>query len=109
MLGVRGGAPDPRYDEARFGCDSRLVTHDWRHAAFLSDGELLDGVARLSGVPGVLVHGGADLSGPLNVPWALSHAWPGCELIVVPGARHGLGDPRVAEALSPALTRFARF
>jgi proline iminopeptidase len=87
---------------------ARLVTHYWRHAAFLCDGELLDGVARLTGVPGVLVHGDADLSSPLDVPWALSRAWPGCELIVVPGARHGLGDPGVAEALSATLTRFAR-
>lgn len=87
----------------------RLFDASWRHTAFLRDGELLDGVARLSGVPGVLVHGDADLSGPLGVPWALSRAWEGCELTVVPGAIHGLGDPGVKEALRAALTRFGRF
>jgi proline iminopeptidase len=110
VLGLLGGAPDPRYDDPRFRMRfARLVTHYWRHAAFLRDGELLDGVARLSAVPGVLVHGDADLSSPLDVPWALSRAWEGCELTVVSGAIHGLGDPGVKDALRAALTRFARF
>jgi proline iminopeptidase len=109
VLGLLGGGPDPRYEDARFRMRfARLVTHYWRHAAFLGDGELLGGIARLSGIPGVLVHGDADLSSPLDTPWALSRAWPGCELIVVPGARHGTGDPGVGEALSAALRRFAR-
>ncbi len=110
VLGLLGGEPDPRYDDARFRMRfARLVTHYWRHAGFLRDGELLGCVDRLSEIPGVLVHGDADLSSPLDVPRALSRAWEGCELTVVPGARHGLGDPGVKDALAAALRRFARF
>ncbi len=107
VLGSLGGRSDPRYEDARFRMRfARLVTHYWRHAAFLPDAALVDGVHRLSGIPGVLVHGDADLSAPLDIPWALSRAWPGCSLTVVPGARHGLGSG-VADALTDALTRFA--
>ena len=109
VLGLLGGEPDPRYEDARFRMRfARLVTHYWRHAGFLPDGALVAGVDRLSRIPGVLVHGDADISSPLHVPWTLAQAWEGCELTVVAGARHGLGDPGVADALSAALTRFAR-
>jgi proline iminopeptidase len=37
--------PDSRYDDPRFRMTiARLVTHYWRHAAFLEDGALLAGV-----------------------------------------------------------------
>jgi proline iminopeptidase len=109
VLGLLGGEPDPRYEDARFRMRfARLVTHYWRHAAFLPDGALLRGVDRLSRIPGALVHGDADLSGPLDIPWTLAQTWEGCELTVVAGARHGLGHPAVEDALRAALSRFAR-
>jgi proline iminopeptidase len=108
VLGFLGGEPDPRYEDARFRMRfARLVTHYWRHAGFLPDGALLSGVDRLSGIPGALVHGDADLSSPLDIPWALARAWRNCELIVVPGARHGLGHPGVDDALCGVLRRFS--
>jgi proline iminopeptidase len=46
--------PDSRYDDPRFRMTfARLVTHYWRHAAFLEDGALLAGVDRLAGDPGI--------------------------------------------------------
>ncbi|WP_049557833.1 prolyl aminopeptidase [Nonomuraea sp. SBT364] len=99
--------PDPRYEDDRFRMRfARLVTHYWRHAAWLPDDELITGVERLGHVPGVLVHGRVDLSTPLQSAWDLSRAWPGCELVVVEGTGHsngGLGEPLVA-----ATDRFAR-
>jgi proline iminopeptidase len=108
IRGLLGGSPDPRYADARFRMRfARLVTHYWRNAGFLAPGELLDGASRLTGIPGVIVHGDADLSSPLDIPWALSRAWPGCSLTVARGARHGLGDAGMTEALAEALARFA--
>jgi hypothetical protein len=37
----------------------------WRHSAWLEDGLLLREANRLSGIPGVLIHGSLDLGGPL--------------------------------------------
>lgn len=87
----RNRAPDPRYEDPEFRmCFARLVTHYWSHAAFMPDGALLGGCAKLAGVPGVLIHGRLDVSSPLDIPWRLSRAWPGSRLVVVDDAAHGI-------------------
>jgi proline iminopeptidase len=99
---------DPRYDDPAFRMVfARLVTHYWRHAAWLEDGALLQDAERLAGIPGVLVHGRLDLSGPVDIPWRLARAWPGAELVVVDDASHSLGEHAMAEAVVAALDRFA--
>lgn len=86
---------------------ARLVTHYWRHAAWLEDGALLRDAAGLAAIPSVLVHGRLDLGSPLDVAWEVSRAWPGSSLVVVDGAGHSAGDPGMAEALVAATDRFA--
>ena len=95
--------PDPAYQDPVYRLAfARLVTHYWRHAAFLEDGALLAGAGRLAGVPGVLVHG------PLDVAWELAMAWPDAELVVLDEAGHSAGDPGMTEAVVAATDRFAR-
>jgi proline iminopeptidase len=99
---------DSRYDDLRFRMAfARLVTHYWHHAAFLEDGALVRDAGRLAGIPGVLVHGRIDLSSPVDVPWHLSCAWPGSELILIDDAAHGAGEPGMREAVVSAIDRFA--
>lgn len=99
--------PDPRYEDPRFRMAfARLVTHYWHHAAFLEDGALLGDAGRLAAIPGVLIHGRLDLSSPVDVPWQLSQAWPGSELVVIDDAGHGAGQPGMREAVIRALERF---
>ncbi len=109
-VAVRAGhRPDPRYDDPGFRMAfARLVTHYWHQAAWLEDGALLRDAGRLAGIPGVLVHGRLDLSGPLDVAWHLARAWPGSELVVIEEAGHGVGDPGTSGALVAATDRFAR-
>ncbi|MEV1331439.1 prolyl aminopeptidase [Micromonospora costi] len=100
---VPGWRPDPRFDDPEFRMlSARLVTHYWRHAAFLPDGQLLREAGRLAGIPGVLVHGRLDVSSPADIPWQLARSWPDARLDLVEsaghGARHGIGD-RVLAAL----------
>jgi len=100
-------APDPRYEDPIFrACFARLVTHYWRHAAWLEEGALLRGVERLAGIPGVLVHGRLDLSSPLDVPWSLAKAWPGSEFVIVDDEGH-TGGSRQDDILISATDRFA--
>jgi len=100
--------PDPRYDDPQFRMAfARLVTHYWRHAAWLEDGALLRGAAELAAIPAVLVHGRLDVSGPPDIAWHLAQAWPGCQLILVDEAGHGSGEPGIAGALLAATDRFA--
>jgi proline iminopeptidase len=84
-----GATPNPRYEDPRFRLAfARQVTYNWRHNAWLGPDELVANAGRLVGIPGWLVHGRLDLSGPLEGPWRLQQAWPGSELIVVGDEGH---------------------
>jgi proline iminopeptidase len=87
---VPGAGPDPRYDDPVFRLGfARQVTHCWANDSWLTEDELVANAHRLAGIPGLLVHGRLDVSGPLDAPWRLHHAWPGSELIVVDDEGHG--------------------
>lgn len=99
--------PNPRYEDPRFRMAfARIVTHYFKHHAWLDDGALLAGADRLRGIPGVMIHGRIDISGPLITAWQLAQAWPDSELIAVDGAGHSSGD--MTGALLAATERFAR-
>ncbi len=83
---------------------ARLVTHYWSNHAFLAEDALIRGADRLTGIPGVLIHGRYDVSGPLESAWRLSNAWPDAELIVLDDAGHGGGDD-VTTAIREAVVR----
>ncbi|MDF2704968.1 MAG: prolyl aminopeptidase [Nonomuraea muscovyensis] len=71
---------------------ARLVTHYWANDCFLPDtGDLVKQAHLLEGVPGVLVHGKLDVSGPLETAWELHKNWPGSELVVVDEGHGGTG------------------
>jgi proline iminopeptidase len=100
--------PDPRYDDPQFRLlFARLVTHYWRHAAWLEDGVLLREAAGLAAIPAVLVHGRLDVSGPPDIAWNLAQVWPGCRLVLVDEAGHGSGELGITQALLAATDRFA--
>ena len=88
-------------------CFARIVTHYWSHAAFLEEGQLLRDAHRLQGIPGVLIHGRLDISGPPDVGWQLHRIWPDAELVLVDEAGHGGGHPTTLQAILDATKRFA--
>ncbi|WP_114854981.1 alpha/beta fold hydrolase [Brachybacterium sp. YJGR34] len=91
---------------------ARLVTHYWAQDGFVADWAvpwdaepgtgLLGGMDRLAGIPGVLIHGRRDVSGPALTAWELHRAWPGSELVIV--EEEGHGGPRMAEHWGTALS-----
>jgi proline iminopeptidase len=102
-----GHLPNPRYEDPEFRLRfARLVTHYWRHAAFLGEDQLLRDAATLHGIPGVLIHGRYDVSSPLDTAWQLSQRWSTSELHVLDDAGHGGGDTFIT-AVVGALNRFA--
>lgn len=124
-IGIGGGGPsaahagagDEPVTEYERGF-ARLVAHYWAHDGFVADravqsgGEqwdgasgsgLLGGMARLAGIPGVLIHGRRDVSGPALTAWELHRAWPGSELIIV--EEEGHGGPLMVEHWRAAVTR----
>ncbi len=102
-----GYRPNPRFQDPDFRfLFARLVTHYWRHAAFLSEGQLLRDAATLDGVPGALIHGRYDVSSPLETAWRLSQRWSTSDLHVLDDAGHG-NDESFPAAVIGALTRLA--
>lgn len=100
-------SPNPRYEDPIFRLQfARLVTHYWRNAAFLDDGEFLRNADRLSSIPGVMIHGRYDISGPLDIAWKLHQGWPESELLVIDDAGHGGGS--TFDVIADALRRIAR-
>ena len=99
---VPGFAPNQRYNNAAFRLRfARIVTHYWKHAAFLEEDHLMRNVAALHGIPGILIHGRYDVSTPLETAWHLNQRWPGSQLHVVANAGHGGGSfsDRIVAAL----------
>jgi proline iminopeptidase len=85
----------------------RICAHYFAHGAWLEEGALLRDAVRLAGIPGVLIHGRLDLSGPLETAWALARAWPDAELVVINDSGH-LGSDTMRERMRSALDKFAR-
>jgi proline iminopeptidase len=104
-IGTGGVHRNPRWDDEEFRhVFATLVTHYWAHDGFLAP-SILEQMDRLAGVPGTLIHGRRDVSGPAVIPWRLHQAWPGSELIIEEGEGHG-GNAMVA-AWCTANTRHA--
>jgi len=105
--------PDAKPDARRLApafqlAFARIVTHYFRHNAWLEEGALLREAGTLSGIPGILVHGRLDLGAPLVTAWELHRAWSGSELILIGGAGHSSRDPGMTEAIVAATDRFAQ-
>jgi proline iminopeptidase len=103
-----GHRPDPRFqDPALRMIIARLVTHYWKNAAWLDEGVLLRDAHRLTGIPGVLIHGKLDISSPPDIAWQLAQEWPDANLILLDETGHGAGHTSMAAELVAATDRFA--
>ena len=83
------------------------MTHYWARDCFLpGDTAILDRAEQLADIPGVLIHGRRDISGPSLTAWKLHRAWPGSRLEIV--EEDGHGGPRSAQLAQDAMDEFAR-
>jgi len=111
MPGARGRTRSSRW--SRTGSRTSTATAHrapcWRWSAsartisptaWLEEGALIRDAGRLAGIPGVLIHGRLDLSGPLDTAWELARAWPDAELVAVRDARHQGSDTMRERMLS---------
>jgi proline iminopeptidase len=99
--------PGPMFDDERTRMTfALLVTHYWSHDGFLTGGrEILPRISQLDGIPGYLIHGRRDVSGPVITPWRLQRRWAGSRLIVVEDEGHG--GPTSMAALTGAVDEIA--
>jgi proline iminopeptidase len=82
--------PNPRYQDPRFRLGfARQVTHCWRNASWLAPDEIVEAATALVDIPGRLIHGRLDVSGPLDSAWRLHRAWPNSKLTILDDVGHG--------------------
>jgi proline iminopeptidase len=104
--------PDPamiaRFAQDRFALAfARIECHYFVHKGFFErDGQLLEDVDKIRGIPAVIVQGRYDMPCPMEQAWALHRAWPEAELVVVPDAGHSANEPGIQRALVAATDRF---
>ena len=65
------------------------VVNNWAHDAWLGESGVLDGIDAIAHIPGVLIHGRLDISGPVETPWELHRRWPASRLVVIETEGHG--------------------
>lgn len=99
--------PGAMFDDARKRMTfAILVTHYWSRDAFLPDGQaIMERIRQLNGIPGHLIHGRKDVSGPAITAWMLHQRWEGSRLRVIENEGHG--GPQCLAALVDAVEEIA--
>jgi proline iminopeptidase len=87
---------------------ARIEAHYFRHGIFLPPDFLLSNVARLKGVPGVIVQGRYDAVCPPVSADDLHRAWPEAEYTVIADAGHSAFEPGIRSRLVAATEAFKR-
>lgn len=93
--------PGPMFTDERLRMTfALLVSHYWANDAFLAgDEEILSRIHELDGIPGHLIHGRRDVSGPAITPWKLQQKWATSKLTIVEDEGHG-GPTSIAALLA---------
>ena len=86
---------------------ARIENHYFHHDSWLEPGQLLRDAGRLSGIPGVIVHGRYDMPCPARYAWDLHRAWPEADFHLIEGAGHAYNEPGIFDRLIGATDRFA--
>jgi proline iminopeptidase len=86
---------------------ARIECHYFQNRGFFDrDDQLLAGAVRLTGIPGVIVHGRYDLCTPIETAWALHKAWPRAAYRVVDDSGHAMTEPGIIHELVMATEAF---
>ena len=78
---------------------ARIECHYFMNNSFLEPDQIVRNASRLSGIPGIIVHGRYDMVCPLDNALALSKAWPEAELQIIRDAGHSASEPAIVDAL----------
>ncbi|MEM8554478.1 MAG: prolyl aminopeptidase [Pseudomonadota bacterium] len=93
-----GAQHDSPADYAR--AFSRLENHYFINGGFLeTDNWILQNIDAIDHIPGTIVQGRYDMICPPRSAWALTHAWTGGELKLIPHAGHALSEPGISAEL----------
>jgi proline iminopeptidase len=88
---------------------ARLENHYFINGGFLErDGQILDGIPRISDIPATIVQGRYDMICPPVSAWKLAERWRRAELRLIPQAGHALSEPGISAELVRTTNTVAR-
>ena len=87
---------------------ARIEAHYFVNKGFLTPNQILDNVAQLEGIPGIIIHGRYDLICPLDNAFELHRKWHDSELHIIRDAGHASREPSIVDALIRATRDMAK-
>jgi len=87
---------------------ARIEAHYFANEIFLPQNFLLENIARLHPIPGIIVQGRYDIVCPLVSAYDLARAWPQVRYRIIPDAGHSAWEPGIRAALVEATESFKR-
>ncbi|HJO98126.1 MAG: prolyl aminopeptidase [Rhodospirillales bacterium] len=85
---------------------SRIMAHYMINGAFMAENALIEGVARIHDVPGIIIQGRYDMICPIVNADDLAQAWPAADYQIIPDAGHKAYEAGTLAALIAATERF---
>lgn len=87
---------------------ARIEAHYFINKAFIEADQVIKRADRLSGIPGIIVHGRYDMICTLDNAVSLHNAWPESQLNIIRDAGHASSEPGIVDALVRATRDMAR-
>ncbi|MCW5589827.1 MAG: prolyl aminopeptidase [Legionellales bacterium] len=86
---------------------ARISCHYFKNHLFLEPNQILQNIAAIQKIPGIIVHGRYDMLTPLEHAWELHKAWPSSQLNIIRDAGHAAAEPAIVDALVRATKSMA--
>lgn len=88
---------------------ARIECHYFMNNAFFpTENYLLENVAKIRKIPGIIIQGRYDIVCPIRSAWDLHRAWPEATMEIISDAGHSAFEPAISTALVKAADRFKR-
>lgn len=96
--------PSPRLvkhftDPHRAMARSRIGVHYFTNDCFLTDNQIINNIAKIQELPGIIVHGRYDILCPVQNAYDLHRAWPESQVFLVREAGHSATEHAMIDAL----------
>lgn len=88
---------------------ARIEAHYFINRCFIAENQIIDNMASIKEIPGVIVHGRYDMVCALDNATALNAAWPNSELNIIREAGHSSSEPGITDALVRAANEMEKF
>lgn len=86
-----------------------LECHYLLNKCFISENYILENIAKIESIPGIIIHGRYDSICNVSQSHDLHVLWKNSELNIVPAAGHSTAEPAICAALCQAMRHVAKF